>query len=270
MTERPSIGKPAETWQSGDEYEAYVGRWSRVVAREFLAWLGKQPSSRWLDVGCGTGALTEVILQETAPIEIVGIDPSPGFIAHARTQVADPRVRFEQGDACNLPLPNGMFDAVVSGLVLNFVPQPEQAVAEMRRTARSGGLIGSYVWDYAGGMQFMRHFWDAAVELNPSADGLDQGNRFPLCNPERLTKLFDGAGLHRIQTTAIDVLTVFRDFDDYWVPFLGGQGAAPTYVKTLSEAQRATVRDHLRARLAFEPDGSIHLTARAWAVKGLV
>jgi SAM-dependent methyltransferase len=270
MTEEASIEKPSDTWQSGDEYESYVGRWSRLVARDFLAWLGNTTSSRWLDVGCGTGALTQVILKETAATEVVGVDPSPGFITYARTQATDSRVRFESGDARSLPLPTGEFDVVVAGLVLNFVPEPDQAVAELQRTARPGGLIGSYVWDYADGMQFIRHFWDAAVELNPGADGLDQANRFPLCNPEQLTKLFERAGLHRVETTAIDIPTVFRDFDDYWVPFLGGQGAAPTYVGTLTESQRAVLRDRLRDRLEIEPDGSIRLTARAWAVKGLV
>jgi SAM-dependent methyltransferase len=265
---RDESEKPVDTWESGDAYEAYVGRWSRVVARDFLGWLGIQSRSRWLDVGCGTGVLTQAILDQAAPVEVVAVDPSSGFIAHVRKAITDPRVRFEAGDARPLPLDSGTFDVVVSGLVLNFVPQPDQGVAEMRRTARPGGLVGAYVWDYAGEMQFIRHFWDAAVEIDSSATDLNQAQRFPLCNPEQLTKLFGPAGLHRIETTAIDIPTVFRDFDDYWLPFLGGQGSAPSYVRPLSEAQRSALRDRLRERLPIEPDGSIHLIARAWAVKG--
>jgi SAM-dependent methyltransferase len=269
MTEDVPLEKPADTWESGDQYEPYVGRWSRLVAREFLTWLGKQSRSRWLDVGCGTGALTQTILDQAAPLEVVGVDPSPGFIAHARKQITDPRVRFESGDARYIPLASGTFNVVVSGLVLNFVPQPDQAVAEMRRTARPGGLVGSYVWDYAGEMQLMRHFWDAAAALDPTAGDLDEGRRFSLCNPEQLTRLFEGAGLQRVETTAVDVPTVFENFDDYWQPFVGGQGPAPSYAMSLSEAQRAALRDRIREGLPIEPDGSIHLIARAWAVKGL-
>jgi SAM-dependent methyltransferase len=268
MSAEPSTEKPADTWESGDEYEAYVGRWSRLVARDFLGWLERQSGSRWLDVGCGTGALTQAILELAAPSEVASVDPSPGFIAHARKQITDPRVRFETGDARSLLFDSGGFDVVVSGLVLNFVPQPDQAVAEMRRTARPGGLIGSYVWDYAGEMQFIRHFWEAAVEIDFGAADLNQGHRFPLCDPEQLAQLFERAGLQRFETKAIDVPTVFRDFDDYWLPFLGGQGAAPSYLKTLSEAHRSGLRDRVRERLPIEPDGSIHLIARAWAVKG--
>ncbi|MFL5762003.1 MAG: class I SAM-dependent methyltransferase [Thermomicrobiales bacterium] len=269
MTAEPRSEQPADTWESGDQYEPYVGRWSRLVAREFLPWLGRTTRSRWLDVGCGTGALTQIILEQTAPLEVVGVDPSPGFIAYARRQITDPRVRFESGDARYLPLVSGTFDIVVSGLVLNFVPQPDQAVAEMRRTARPGGLVGSYVWDYAGKMELMRYFWDAVVALDPNAADIDEGRRFPLCNPDQLTKLFARAGIQRIETGAVDVPTVFRDFDDYWQPFVGGQGPAPSYAMSLSAERRDALRDHIRARLPIEPDGSIHLIARAWAVKGL-
>jgi SAM-dependent methyltransferase len=269
MTGDPSIEKPADTWESGDEYEPYVGRWSRLVAREFLPWLGRTTRSRWLDVGCGTGALTQIILEQAAPVEVVGVDPAPGYIAYARKQISDPRARFESGDARYLPLVSGTFDIVVSGLVLNFVPQPDQAVAEMRRTARPGGLVGSYVWDYAGKMELMRYFWDAVVALDPAAAEFDEGRRFPICDPEQLTKLFARAGLQRIETEAIDVPTVFRDFDDYWRPFIGGQGPAPSFAMSLSDEQRIALRDRIHERLPIEADGSIHLIARAWAVKGL-
>lgn len=261
--------QPADVWASGDAYEPYVGRWSRAVARQFLAWLGMPPGGRWLDVGCGTGALSETILDVALPSEVVGIDPSAGYVAYARSRVRDPRAHFDIGDARALPFAAGTFDVVVSGLVLNFVPDPAVAVAEMARVARRGGAVATYVWDYSGGMELMRRFWDAAVALDPAARELDEGRRFgAICQPERLADLFRDAGLHRVEARAVDVLTLFRDFADYWTPFLGGQGPAPGYAMALSEARRAALRERIRANLPIAADGSIPLVARAWAVRG--
>jgi len=261
---------PTVVWETGDAYDAYVGRWSRLVARAFLTWLTAPTGGRWLDVGCGTGALSETILAGAAPREVVGIDPSAEFVATARARVADARVRFEIADAMALPVAAGAFDAVVAGLVLNHVPDPKQAVAEMARATRPGGLVATYVWDYAGEMQLMRWFWDAATALDPAARELDQGRRYSMCRPEPLAALFRGAGLGAVETRAIDVPTVFRDFDDYWSPFLGGQGPAPGYAMSLAEDRRAALRERLRAGLPSAPDGSISLIARAWAVRGVV
>ncbi|HET7767776.1 MAG TPA: methyltransferase domain-containing protein [Chloroflexota bacterium] len=255
-------------WAIGEAYEPYVGRWSRAVARDFLAWLAVPPGARWLDVGCGTGALSATILAGASPAAVTGIDSSEGFVAHARQHVPDPRASFRQADAQDLPFSPHSFDAAVSGLVLNFVPRPERAVAEMARVTRSGGTVAVYLWDYAGQMQLMRHFWDAAAALDPAAAPLDEGRRFPLCRPEPLERLFAGAGLQDVALRAIDVPTVFRDFDDYWSPFLGGQGPAPAYAMSLPEERRAALRDHLRAALATAAGGSIHLVARALAVRG--
>jgi SAM-dependent methyltransferase len=258
-----------EVWASGLAYEPYVGRWSRLVAREFLDWLNVLPDSRWLDVGCGTGALSQTILALAAPGAVKGIDRSEGFVTFARTQVQDERVQFEVGDAQALSVETGAYDAVVSGLMLNFIPQPQQAVAEMARATRPGGVVAAYVWDYAGKMQLMRHFWDAATALDPAASDLDEGRRFPLCQPDPLTALFHNAGLKEIKTRSIDVSTDFRDFEDYWSPFLGGQGPAPSYVMSLSEERRVVLRERIRSGLPFALDGSIPLVARAWAVKGI-
>jgi SAM-dependent methyltransferase len=258
-----------DAWDSGDAYEPYVGRWSRLVAREFLGWLAVAPGGRWLDVGCGTGALAQAILALAAPGEVVGIDPSPAYVAFARERVSDPQVRFEVEDAQALQQASAIFDAVVSGLVLNFVPEPERAVSEMVRVARPGGTVAAYVWDYAEGMQMMRHFWDAAGELDPKARKLDEGRRFPLCNPEPLTDLFRTAGLGKVEVRAIDVPTVFRDFDDYWSPFLGGQAPAPGYAMSLSQERRAALRERIRAALPTNPEGEHPLFARAWAVRGV-
>jgi SAM-dependent methyltransferase len=261
--------QPADVWASGDAYEPYVGRWSRLVACGLVEWLGMPPGSRWLDVGCGTGALCETILAAASPAEVLGVDRSEGYVAYARERVRADRVRFEVGDACQLPVPDGVFDAAVSGLVLNFVPEPARMVAEMARAARRGGRVAVYVWDYAGRMELMRHFWDAAVALDPGARALDEGVRFPICRPEPLAELWRGAGLASVETRAIDVLTVFGDFGDYWTPFLGGQAPAPGYAMSLGEERRAALRDRIRAGLPIRADGSIHLTARAWAVRGV-
>jgi SAM-dependent methyltransferase len=263
------IPQSTDVWASGDAYEPYVGRWSRAVARQFLAWLGMPPGGRWLDVGCGTGALSQTILEVALPSEVVGIDPSPDYIAYARSRVPDPRVHFDVGDARALPFTAEAFDGVVSGLVLNFVPDPAAAVAEMARVARPGGAVAAYVWDYSGGMQMMRRFWDAAAALDPAARELDEGRRFGcICRPESLADLFHDAGLRRVETRAVDVPTLFRDFDDYWTPFLGGQGPAPGYAMTFSDDRRAALRERIRADLPIAADGSIPLIARAWAVRG--
>lgn len=260
--------KTLDTWASGDAYEPYVGRWSRLVAREFLDWIGVPPGSSWLDVGCGTGALTETVLQQTQPAAVTGVDPAEGFIAYAREHVQDTRAQFRVGSAMELPFGDEMFDAVVSGLALNFMPGEDIALAEMVRVTRRGGMVAAYVWDYANQMQMLRVFWDAAVELDPSIAERDQGRRFPICNPEPLTRLFKGAGLAGVEVRAIDVTTNFRDFDDYWSPFLAGQGPAPSYVTSLTEERRAVLRESTRSRLPIAPDGSISLIARAWAVRG--
>ena len=163
-----------------------------------------------------------------------------------------------------------MADVVVAGLVLNFVPDPVVALAEMRRVARPGGVIAAYVWDYAGKMELMRYFWDAAVALDPGALELDEGRRFPLAAPGPLRAAFEGAGLEAVDVRSIDVPTVFASFDDYWTPFLSGVGPAPGYVVGLDDRARSALRDRLQATLPIASDGSIHLIARAWAVRGAV
>ncbi len=221
-----------DVWARGNVYEPYVGRWSRLVARDFLAWLALADGLEWLDVGCGTGALSEAILEQATPIRVLGVDSSDGYLDHARSRIKDPRAAFALGDARSLPCGGAEFDAAVSGLVLNFVPDPGRALAEMRRAVRPGGAVAAYVWDYAERMELMRYFWDAAV--------------------------------------ALDVPTRFRDFVHYWTPFLGGQGPAPGYCVSLTEERRGALRERIRSALPVSPDGSIRLVARAWAVRGRV
>jgi SAM-dependent methyltransferase len=259
-----------DVWGVGEAYECYVGRWSSLVAAEFLAWLAVPPGAAWLDVGCGTGMLTRRILEQAAPASVLGVDSSAGFIAYARGQVRDARAEFRTGDARALPVEDQAFGAAVSGLVLNFVPDQPQMVAEMRRATKPGGTVAAYVWDYAGEMQLMRRFWEAAVALDPAAADKVESLRFPVCKPEPLRALFEGAGLRDVETRAIDVPTIFKDFDDYWSPFLGGMGSGPAYAIALGEPQRLALRDRLRATLPTSPDGTIRLMARAWGVRGMV
>lgn len=260
--------KPKDNWGNGDLYENYMGRWSRHVASEFIKWLKIPAGGQWLDVGCGTGALSLSILQLAEPSHIKGIDRAEGFVNFARAHVQADQVQFDIGDAETLKEGTETYDTVVSGLVLNFIPHPEIALKEMARVTRPGGVVAVYVWDYAEGMQFIRHFFDAAIALDAKAVEHDEGPRFPICHPEALRQLFEATGLKDIQIRPIEIPTVFRDFDDYWSPFLAGVGPAPAYAMSLSEEHRAALRERIRAELPFNSDGSISLASRAWAARG--
>lgn len=259
----------SDTWERGDSYEQYVGRWSRQVAPLFLSWLNIPAGRRWLDVGCGTGALCAAIVDRCSPSFVVGVEPSEGFLETAAANLVG-RAALHRGSAAAIPLDDAAVDVVVSGLVLNFIPDPHAALLEMARVTSKGGTIAAYVWDYGGSMDLMRFFWDAAVELDPHAAELDEGVRFSLCRPESLEKLFAGAGLDGVEVEPIDIATPFADFDDYWEPFLGGQGSAPTYAMSLGEPARTRLRNRIRERIPTRPDGSISLTARAWATRATV
>lgn len=257
-----------DTWDDGSTYEPYIGRWSRVVAQRFVQWLALPQHAAWLDVGCGTGALSQTILAEANPRLVVGCDRSPGFIAFAQASTPDPRVRFGLAEAPDLPRMDPGFDAAVAGLMLNFLPVPAEAVQAMRARVLPGGTVAAYVWDYAGRMELIRLFWDAAVELDEAAREHDEGVRFPLARPEPLALLFLEARLEDVIVRSIDIPTVFASFDDYWTPFLGGQGPAPGYARSLTPDRQVALREALRRRLPTGPDRSIALSARAWAVKG--
>ena len=256
-------------FRATDAYEAYMGRWSRPLAEAFLAWFAVPTGCRWLDVGCGTGALTEAVLVATDPISVVGIDPSPEFLGAAQRRIADPRARFEVGDARALPVPSDDYDAVVAGLVLHFVPDPHVAVAEMVRVARPGGAVGAYVWDIRGEMQRTRYFWDAVAAIDAEAATLDPRPHFHSCEPEPLAELFRAAGLGDVAVEAIDLPMAFRDLDDFWLPHtMAGTAVAQRYVSGLDDERKAALREQLRATLPVAADGSLHVIDRAWAVRG--
>jgi SAM-dependent methyltransferase len=258
----------AGSWSSGQAYEPYAGRWSRLVAPAFVEWLEPRPGLRWLDLGCGTGAVTQTALALAAPEAVLGVDRSLAYLEVARAGTSDPRGGFVAGSAGAVPVRASTFDCAVSGLVLNFLPDPLAALRDAVEAVRPGGVVAAYVWDYAGEMQFMRRFWDAAGSLDPRALELDQGRRFPMCQPEPLAELFTEAGMHDVEVRGIDIPTRFANFDDYWTPFLGGQGDAPTYLAGLNEDERERLRTSLQATLPTAEDGSIPLVARAWAVRG--
>lgn len=267
MTMKPK--HVSDRWERGGAYEQYVGRWSRLVAPKFLSWLNIPAGRRWLDVGCGTGALSAAIVDRCFPSTVAGIELSQGFLNTAKENLAG-RVSLLQGSATAIPLNDASVNVVVSGLVLNFVSDQRAALVEMARVTDKGGTVAAYVWDYAEKMEFMRFFWDAAVELDPDAAKLDEGARFPLCRPERLEELFASVGLEAAEAKPIDIPTPFANFDDYWQPFLGGQGPAPAYAMSLDETARVRLRERLRERLPVAANGSISLTARAWAARASV
>jgi SAM-dependent methyltransferase len=256
-----------DAWAAGESYDAFMGRWSRRIAPLFLARLGPPPGLDWLDVGCGTGALSAAILAGCAPRSLVGVDPSPGFLARAAATIEDARAEFRHGEAGALPVEPASRDLVVSALMLNFVPDRGAALAEMRRAARPGGRVAFYVWDYpGGGVGFLSAFWQAAAGLDPAAAELGEARRFPFCTPVALVRLAGAAGLADVECAALETTSVFRDFDDLWHPFTLGAGPAPGYVASLPAAARDAVREALAARLAPAPDGTIRFPLRAWAV----
>ncbi|MHB8114155.1 MAG: class I SAM-dependent methyltransferase [Bellilinea sp.] len=257
-----------DPWRSGTAYERFMGRWSNLIAQRFLRWLAIPPDRVWLDVGCGTGSITKLILDSYRPKEIYAMDASSEFISHAQRLITHPAVHFKVGLAQSLDLNSNSMDAVVSGLVINHIPQPEDAIKEMLRVTKPGGTAGIFLWDYAAGMQMLRYFWDVAIELDRKASKFDEGIRFPICQEGQLESRMREAGLKQVEAYPIEINTVFQNFDDYWQPFLGNVGPASIYAMSLTSEDRQKIEDSLHKALPIANDGSISLTARAWAVKG--
>ena len=259
--------RPADRWEGAGDYESYVGRWSRLVAPAFVDWIAAAGGRAWLDAGCGTGALTAAIAAAAEPASVLAVDQSPSFAGAAGATLDDPRLTFLVGDATALPLTAGRVDVAVSGLLLNFLPDPVAALGEWLRVTRPGGTVAAYVWDYAEGMEPIRAFWDAALELAPSAHADDEAVRFPLCHPDRLRDAFAAAGLRGVTADAIEVSATYAGFDEYWAPFLRGVGPAPGYCAALPPEQREALRARLLTRLA-PSGGPVAMRARAFAVRG--
>jgi SAM-dependent methyltransferase len=245
-----------------------MGRWSRQLARRFVSWLQVPRGAHWLDVGCGTGALTNAICGDADPASVVGCDPTESFIEYARDHSEDIRASFVVAGVGGLPSRAGGYGCVASSLALNFFPDPKAAVDEMRTLASHPGVVSACVWDYGGGMQFLRYFWNAVATVDPSARGRDEGGLSPLCRPDALADLFGACGLANVRCEPIEIPTEFADFDDFWQPLLGGTGPAAVYVASLDGAHRARLAGELERVLPRGPGGTIALTARAWAVSG--
>lgn len=255
----------------GDGYELLMGRWSKRLAGPFLDFVGTAHGERVLDVGCGTGHLAFALAERCQIKQLCGIDFAPAYIEHAKAHNRDPGIVFEVGDACALGFPDRSFDRVLSLLVLHFVPKAEQAIAEMRRVARPGAVVGAAVWDARGGYIANRIFFDTAAMLDPKANERRARNYTrPMTRPGELANAWLAVGFSDVAETALSIRMDFASFDDYWAPYAGKDGPGAEYIAALSNAERARLRDAVRrAYVDGEPDGPRSYAAVAWAVKGI-
>src|SRR5829696_3269291 len=256
-------------FSAGDSYDLFMGRWSARLAPLLVQFARVTDGGDVLDVGCGTGSLAAAAAAAAPSSHVVGVDRSEPYVAVARARHQSPRMQFEVGDAQQLPFGEASFDRAMSLLILNFVPDPHKALAEMIRGTRSGGIVASAVWDYGEGMEMLRVFWDEATALDPCADSKDE-RHMPLCRAGELAALWDGH-LEDVRETAFAIETSYSSFENYWSPFLRQQGPAGAHVATLSAGDRDRLESRLRQRLLGDRgDGPIVLRARAWAAQGVV
>jgi SAM-dependent methyltransferase len=258
-----------DAWAAADAYELYMGRWSRRLAVAFIERLSAAADLAWVDVGCGTGALSAAILDLSNPASLLAIDPSVAFVEHARTVIHDRRASFAVGAAHGLPAGDGTIDVVASSLAYNFFPDRSSALTEFLRVLKPGGLFAFTVWDYpTGGPAFIDAFWQAAAALDPEAAALDEAVRFQFCSEPSLVEELAGAGLAGVRVEALAIPTSFSDFDDLWVPFTLGAGPAPGYVAGLDPGRVDALRQRLSSDIA-ERGGVASLRATAWMGRGV-
>jgi SAM-dependent methyltransferase len=248
---------------SRESYDRYMGRYSDPLASAFISFVGVEPGLRVLDVGCGPGALTEALASRLGVAGVAAADPSESLSAACADRVTGADVRLAAADA--LPWPDATFDVVLSQLVMNFLPDADVGLQEMCRVVRAGGVVACCTWDYSGGMQMLRTFWDAALELDPEAP--DEGRVMRYCSEDELAALWAGNGLAEVETSALDVTADYADFEDYWVPFTLGGAPGGAYYSSLDPERREHLRTSCFRRLGA-PDGPFTLAARAFAVRG--
>ena len=247
-----------------------MGRWSRRLAPSLVRFADLQNARVVLDVGSGTGALSAAIAASAPAARIVGIDPAAPYVEIAQARRPSEKVTFEVGDAQQLRFEKDSFDAALSLLAFNFIPDPRQALSEITRVVRCGGIVAVAVWDYGSGMQMLREFWDAAIALRPEDDKRDE-RHMPLTGQGQLADLWSREGLQHVVADELTIETSFGSFDDYWVPFTRKQGPAGAYFATLTPAQQEALRERVRQRLVGRTgDRPFTLGARAWAVRGVV
>lgn len=260
----------AKMFATSAAYERFMGRWSRLLAPGYIAFAGVKNGDRVLDVGTGTGALASTINATMPASEIIGIDPSDGFITFARSRATSARVRYEVGNAQALKFDNASFDSTLALLVMNFIPDQEKAIAEMRRVTRPQGLVSACVWDYDAGMEMLRFFWDEAVALDPAIEPKDE-RHMKLSRQGQLTELWQKAGLINIKDETLAIEQAYPSFDDYWSPFTKGAGPGGAYVVSLPEDRRQQLEARMRKRLLGDrQEGAFALKAKAWCVRGEV
>jgi ubiquinone/menaquinone biosynthesis C-methylase UbiE len=258
--------------KSAEAYEQLMGRWSRRLARPFLDFAGLESGERVLDVGCGTGSLTFTIPQVADIGHVEGIDYSETYVEAARQRNTDPRITITRGDACALPFPDRSFDRALALLVLHFVPESEQALREMSRVTRPGGIVAAAVWDSYGGMPYQRMFWDTAAALDSSAAPLRHESYFkPLTRPGEMRALWTEIGLADVTEIPLMIRMDFQNFEDFWRPYAEGEGPLGKYVTGLDADRRTAFENALRAAYeAGEPDGPRSFAAVALVCRGVV
>jgi SAM-dependent methyltransferase len=267
-----SVARPEYQATDGAAYQVFLGRWTERLADALLGSLEIPPEGALLDVGCGTGSLAFAMANRWLGRQVTGVDIAEPYVAFARARAVSGQPAFDLADVSSLPYPNGAFAAAIAQLVLNFVPDPAAALAEMRRVTKPTGLVAAMIWDFRGRLVYQRMFWDTATVLDPTAAKVrDRLFSAPLALPDGLPKLFAEAGFTAVRLQSVTIRMDYASFGDYWEPLCGGQGPVGTYVVQLEPALRERIEDAVRlAYLSGAPDGPRSLTATAWLTSGFV